>query len=114
MTPIGPLPVLAGGTSGAAGIRAGLIRKCPDSGDLNGEYRENPEPRERRSATADRRAVCRDGTVQGAPLWYGPRLRAPFVAQFIGQMLVHTEAGPAPAIYGANPVPVALLMDRRA
>lgn len=114
MTTIGPLAISTGSAASAAIMRAARIEKCADSGDSNGEYRERSEPRDRRMANADRRAVSRDGTGRTAPLWHGPRLRAPFVAQVIGQVLVHDDTAPRAAVYGAGQVPVAILIDNRA
>jgi hypothetical protein len=42
-------------------------------------------------------------------------LRAPFVAQFIGQILLNAEAAPvSSAAYGLNRATVALVVDRLA
>jgi len=114
MSTIQTLPVLAGAAAQAAGMRAVRIEKCPGSGSSNGEYRDRPEPRERRASHSDRRAVSRDGTGKTAPLWHGPRLRAPFVAQIIGQVLSHDEAAPQQAAYGEGHMPVAIIVDNRA
>lgn len=114
MTTIGPLAISTGSAVSAGGMRAGRVEKCAESRDSNGEYREGPEPRDRRMANTDRRAVSHDGTGRAAPLWHGPRLRAPFVAQVIGQVLVHADAAPTAAVYGAGRAPVATVVDNRA
>jgi hypothetical protein len=114
MTAPTTLSVLSPGIANAGYVGAGRVEKCAGSGDLNGEYRDKPEPRERRMAGPDRRGLCRDGTQKTAPLWHGPRLRAPFVAQVIGQVLAHNETAPPAAGYGANSVPLARILDRTA
>lgn len=114
MSTIGSLPAITRTSVQGAQMRAVRIEKCPASGASNGEYRDRPEPRERRAAHADRRAVSRDGTGKTAPLWHGPRLRAPFVAQIIGQVLTHDEVAPQQAAYGEGHVPVAIIVDNLA
>lgn len=113
MNAIGALPVWAGGAAKAAGSRGARVEKTAESAELNGEYRGDPERRERRGPFTDRRAVSRHGTGGAAPLWYGPRLRAPFVAQIIGQVLPQGET-PGTIAYREDAVPVALVFDKRA
>ncbi|HEY4125657.1 MAG TPA: hypothetical protein VGM36_13650 [Rhizomicrobium sp.] len=107
---IGTLAVPPGGVRNAAPLR---VEKSADCAGLHGEYRGEQPLRDRRAPQADRRAVSRTGTFETAPLWYGPRLRAPFVAQIIGQVLGHAEAA-AQTGYRADTVPVALVVDRNA
>ena len=113
MNAIGALPVWTGGAAKAAGSRGGRVEKTADSAESNGEYRDHAEPRERRGAFADRRALSRSGTGGTAPLWYGPRLRAPFVAQIIGQVLPQGETARKNS-YREGAIPVALVFDKRA
>jgi hypothetical protein len=113
MTAIGALPVRANEAAKAAGSCAPRVEKSADNAESNGEHRGNTQPRERRGPSADRRALSRPGTEASAPLWYGPRLRAPFVAQLIGQVLAAGDA-PRPMVYREKPVPVGLMLDRRA
>lgn len=108
MTTIAPLPARAGAPSNTAVAR---VQKTAESGGLHGEYRGEQGPRERRGQRIDRRAVSRAGTFETAPLWYGPRLRAPFVAQIIGQVLGDVQAAPQPA-YRGDDARVALMVDR--
>jgi hypothetical protein len=112
MTTAGALSVLPGGTSNAAATRARRVEKSPDCAGSEGEYPRNPEPRNRRTSAPDRRDMFRNGT-ETAPLWYGPRLRAPFVAQFIGQVLIEEEPVRAPGGYKKSGVDLALVIDRR-
>jgi hypothetical protein len=115
MDTVRALSVWTYGTAKAVTSRAARVEKCPDCGGLQGESPDNPEPRDRRASTSDRRILSRAGTAQSAPLWYGPRLRAPFVAQFIGQILLNEEkasvSGPA---YGPEQTAMARVVDRSA
>jgi hypothetical protein len=115
MDTVRALSVSAYGIQNAAKSRGLRVEKCPDCCGLHGEYRGNPEPHDRRASTSDRRILSRAGTEQTAPLWYGPRLRAPFVAQFIGQILLNADAAPvSSAVYGPDRTAVALVVDRLA
>jgi hypothetical protein len=111
MTAIGALPVLPGGSSGAAGSRALRVEKPRDCAGAHGEYRNCETPDERRTSTGDRRDLSQRETVRSAPLWYGPRLRAPFVAQVLGQVLGTTGNAVGPG-YREDGVPTALIVDR--
>jgi hypothetical protein len=63
------------------------VEKTRGSNALHGEERRHDEAAsERRSTTVDRR-MSRNGTDRRTPLWDGPRWRAPFVAQVLGQLL---------------------------
>lgn len=115
MDTVRALSVSAYGIQNAAKSRGLRVEKCPDCGGLDGEYRDNRHAPDRRASTTDRRILSRGGTGATAPLWYGPRLRAPFVAQFIGQILLSTEAAPASdTAYEPNEAAVALVVDRLA
>jgi hypothetical protein len=115
MDTVRTLSISAYGIQNAAKSRAPRVEKCPDYGGLHGEYHGNPQARDRRASTSDRRVLSRAGTQETAPLWYGPRLRAPFVAQFIGPILLNAEAAPvSSAAYGLNRATVALVVDRLA
>lgn len=113
MTAIGSLPASPGGISNAAGSRVVRVEKSADCAGSHGEYRGDRTQPERRTAQPDRRAVSRAGTFETAPLWYGPRLRAPFVAQIIGQVLGNAQAA-ARTGYRYDEAPVALVVDRNA
>lgn len=81
--------------SGYASRPRGLrVEKAHITSDLRNE---TPPDDERRSAgrrAQDARNVSRFDTASSEPLWNGPRLRAAFVAQVIGQLL---EERPVPA-----------------
>ena len=54
-------------------------------------------------------------TEDGAPLWNGPRLRAAFVAQVLGQVFASAESQtPQPASYRRAQIPTGLLLDEMA
>jgi hypothetical protein len=115
MDTVRALSVWSYGTPNAVKSRAARVEKCPDCGGLQGESPDNPEPRDRRASTSDRRVLSRTGTAQTAPLWYGPRLRAPFVAQFIGQILSNEEtACVSRPVYGPEERAIAQVIDRSA
>ena len=115
MDTVRALSISPNGIQNAAKSRTLRVEKSPDCAGLNGEYRGNPEPHDRRASTSDRRILSRAGTEQTAPLWYGPRLRAPFVAQFMGQILLDAGAAPdSDTAYRPHRQTMALVVDRLA
>ena len=113
MSAISTLQILPNSIPAAAGSRAARVEKAADCAGLHGEYRGEAEPRERRTPRPDRRAMSRAGTFETAPLWYGPRLRAPFVAQIIGQVLGAEQATMRQA-YRGDDAKMARVVDRNA
>ncbi len=71
-----------------------------ENGRLNNGLGDTRTPRcvpeQRADARGERANPSRFGTNGFDPLWHGPRLRAPFVAQVLGQMLAG-EAKDAPS-----------------
>ncbi len=110
MSAINSLP---GTILNVAESRALRVEKSADCAGSHGEYRGARAHSDRRTARPDRRAVSRAGTPETAPLWYGPRLRAPFVAQIIGQVLGEANVSNRPS-YRADEAQVALVIDRNA
>jgi hypothetical protein len=113
MTQIGALPELPRSTSTAAGTGTRRVEKSPNCRGSHGKYDGGDVPSGQRAALGSRALLCRHETLQIAPLWYGPRLRAHFVAQIIGQVLAHADVA-ADAGYREDQAPVALIVDRRA
>lgn len=87
------------------------VEKARDCAGSHGEYRNSATPDERRTSIGNRRDLSQCETVRCAPLWYGPRLRAPFVAQVLGQVLGATGNAVGPG-YREDGVPTALIVDR--
>jgi hypothetical protein len=110
MSAINSLP---GSVLSIAGLRAARVEKSADCAGSHGEYRGARAHSDRRAAQPDRRAVSRTGTLETAPLWYGPRLRPPFVAQIIGQVLGEAHVATR-SPYRADDAQVALVVDRNA
>jgi len=89
------------------------VEKSVGCGQLNGESGYEPPPSHHSYASAERRKLSHAETKETAPLWYGPRLRAPFVAQFIGQVLGTSHTMPEKT-YAPAPDMRGRVIDKRA
>jgi hypothetical protein len=86
MTVSGRFAIVAG--SGVTAVAPAELRvEKPNKTNDSANGRRREDERDPRSGLRDRRrSLSRNETTQNAPFWNGPRLRAPFVAQIIGQM----------------------------
>lgn len=94
------------GASGFAIVRTGggyaarpiaaRVEKASNSSDLRNERRDAPHDSHERYAGARAQRMSRYETEARAPLWNAPVLRAPFVAQVLGQYLTDASR-PMPA-----------------
>jgi len=75
------------------------VGNAASSGTFDGESEDDARVGQRR--VTDRRApYLSQNSTGNAPLWYGPRLRPVFVAQVLGQILMHDRgAQPSTASY---------------
>jgi hypothetical protein len=109
-------PVLA-----RALTKSAVARACPARNDNHSKTLDEDEAAfERRwtdcPATRGPARPCRNGTIEYAPLWNGPRLRPDFVAQVLGQVMMDRReqaASLARVAYGRGvaQIPAALLLD---
>jgi hypothetical protein len=86
-----PLPALSCSAAARAMRAASSVRGVGDanhSRDLDGERSAGEQMYAAREACARRPKLSRNGTLEGAPLWNGPRLRPAFVAQVLGQVMM--------------------------
>ena len=104
--------VPSAGVSGFGAARARVEK--PNKTNDSRHDRRNADAKDARIGLRDRRRdSSRNGTNDDAPFWNGPRLRAPFVAQIIGQVTGETapDARSALASY-AQVEPTHFFIDR--
>src|SRR5262245_24084529 len=103
--------VTAGGHS-AVRPYALRVEKPHAANDLRNRGRREPDHGSAPHAARNDCHVSQYETDASEPLWNGPKLRAPFVAQLLGQLLEGAETRSAQPGYGARSYrPRALLFD---
>jgi hypothetical protein len=75
----------------ASGAMRSCVEKANKTNDFRHDRRRDDQPDKRRGLKDRRRSSSQNDTRQDVPFWNGPRLRAPFVAQVIGQVAHHEE-----------------------
>jgi hypothetical protein len=70
----------------ASGAMRSCVEKANKTNDFRHDRRRDDQPDKRRGLKDRRRSSSQNDTRQDVPFWNGPRLRATFVAQVIGQM----------------------------
>jgi hypothetical protein len=87
MTVSGRYAIVA--SAGVSAVRAPVLRvEKPNETQGSGSNRRRGDAKDPRDGLRDRRRKSsQNGTPNDASFWDGPRLRAPFVAQIIGQVI---------------------------
>lgn len=75
------------------------VEKSRFSNKMHGERRDDERFARANDAQLRNANLSRFETIESAPLWHGPRLRAAFVAQILGQAL-ENEVAPRSAKAG--------------
>lgn len=86
MTVSGISAIVRSASVSASGAMRSCVEKANKTNDFKQDRRRGERRKERRVLHDRRCASSHNGTKDGASFWNGPRLRAPFVAQVIGQV----------------------------
>ena len=109
-------PIVAGSAWPSSGRGVAPVEKACNTNGLHGDKPPHPEPPGGGFRRIGAEKASRFDTG-AAPGWHGPRLRAPFVAQVLAQVLFTPEpdVAAARAAYGGSPnIPSGILCDRSA
>ena len=86
MTASGEFAIVRSASVQASGAMRSYVEKPNKTSDFRQDRRREERRKEHRILHDRRRASSHNGTREDASFWNGPRLRAPFVAQVIGQV----------------------------
>ena len=89
-----------------------------EKSNASNTLQQNPgSPRSENAYNSGAKARARSSrfeTIDGEPLWYGPRLRPAFVAQVLGQVFAGEHSRSMPVAYRREKTPTGLLLDKTA
>lgn len=86
MTVSGGFAIVPSAAVSASGSSRAPVEKASKTRDSRHDRRRGDQREERRGLHDRRRRSSHNDTKDDASFWNGPRLRAPFVAQVIGQV----------------------------
>jgi hypothetical protein len=89
MSDLTSFSVISGAVVPSSARSLARVEKPSSSNSLHNESSAEEGQRERAAGRIAPKRLSRSET-DGAPVWYGPRLSSPFVAQILGQVLPHS------------------------
>jgi hypothetical protein len=107
------LPVASAESSSAARLRKLEVKKASASKGFDRQWEDPGWRRTRKQSETSAERLSQSGTEWIEPLWSGPRLRAPFVAQLLGQLLPSSKCDSRGFFraYHAQPTDTALFLN---